>query len=184
MCKHVAATMYGVGHRLDRDPELLFVLRGVDPLELLANPVTVGGAAGEDGLDADGLGDLFGIEMDLDGASMPALPQVAAAAKKKTASKARKKKARVAAPARRKAKLGVHNPVSITLSNPPTGPQISRLREHLNMSVAAFARALGVTPASVHRWEAAPGTLILRARPYAALRAMLGQPLPTRKAHS
>ena len=34
MCKHVAAVLYGVGARLDTKPELLFVLRGVDHLEL------------------------------------------------------------------------------------------------------------------------------------------------------
>ena len=32
MCKHVAAALYGVGTRLDDKPELLFLLRGVDPL--------------------------------------------------------------------------------------------------------------------------------------------------------
>jgi uncharacterized Zn finger protein len=36
MCKHVAATLYGVGARLDEAPRLLFVLRGVDEGELLA----------------------------------------------------------------------------------------------------------------------------------------------------
>jgi uncharacterized Zn finger protein len=36
MCKHVAATLYGVGARLDSRPELLFVLRGVDQQELIA----------------------------------------------------------------------------------------------------------------------------------------------------
>jgi uncharacterized Zn finger protein len=41
MCKHVAAALYGVGARLDEKPELLFVLRGVDENELLAD-------AGED----------------------------------------------------------------------------------------------------------------------------------------
>jgi uncharacterized Zn finger protein len=35
MCKHVAATLYGVGARLDDRPELLFVLRGVDKEELV-----------------------------------------------------------------------------------------------------------------------------------------------------
>ncbi len=35
MCKHVAATLYGVGARLDHKPELLFVLRGVDKEDLL-----------------------------------------------------------------------------------------------------------------------------------------------------
>ena len=39
MCKHVAATLYGVGVRLDDKPELLFDLRGVDHADL------VGGAA-------------------------------------------------------------------------------------------------------------------------------------------
>ena len=37
MCKHVAAALYGVGARLDEKPELLFVLRGVDENELLAD---------------------------------------------------------------------------------------------------------------------------------------------------
>jgi uncharacterized Zn finger protein len=36
MCKHVAATLYGVGARLDEQPQLLFALRGVDEGELLA----------------------------------------------------------------------------------------------------------------------------------------------------
>ncbi len=35
MCKHVASTLYGVGARLDHRPELLFTLRGVDPVELV-----------------------------------------------------------------------------------------------------------------------------------------------------
>jgi len=37
MCKHVAATLYGVGARLDEQPELLFRLRGVDEGDLLAD---------------------------------------------------------------------------------------------------------------------------------------------------
>ena len=36
MCKHVAATLYGVGARLDEAPRLLFMLRGVDEGDLLA----------------------------------------------------------------------------------------------------------------------------------------------------
>ena len=35
MCKHVAAVLYGVGARLDDQPELLFTLRDVDHLELV-----------------------------------------------------------------------------------------------------------------------------------------------------
>src|SRR5438552_19069546 len=36
LCKHVAATLYGVGVRLDEDPELLFRLRQVPHADLLA----------------------------------------------------------------------------------------------------------------------------------------------------
>jgi len=36
LCKHLAATLYGVGARLDEKPELLFLLRGVDPAELIS----------------------------------------------------------------------------------------------------------------------------------------------------
>ena len=39
MCKHLAAVMYGVGNRLDSSPELLFVLRGVDHLELIEQAI-------------------------------------------------------------------------------------------------------------------------------------------------
>jgi len=35
MCKHVAAVLYGVGHRLDNNPEELFLLRGVDHTDLI-----------------------------------------------------------------------------------------------------------------------------------------------------
>ena len=36
MCKHLAATLCGVGARLDQNPALLFLLRGVDPAELIS----------------------------------------------------------------------------------------------------------------------------------------------------
>jgi uncharacterized Zn finger protein len=37
MCKHVAAVLYGVGARLDHQPELLFRLRAVNEKELIAS---------------------------------------------------------------------------------------------------------------------------------------------------
>src|SRR5258708_20930438 len=67
MCKHVAAALYGIGARLDVEPELLFVLRKVDAKELIAR-------AGERGtpvqklpdagriLDSSKLSDVFGID--------------------------------------------------------------------------------------------------------------------------
>ena len=41
MCKHVAAVLYGVGARFDRQPELLFRLRAVNESDLVANIGTV-----------------------------------------------------------------------------------------------------------------------------------------------
>jgi uncharacterized Zn finger protein len=69
MCKHVAAVLYGVGARLDRQPELLFKLRGVDHLELIeADAAAAVSAATSQGKakrisDTD-LSDVFGIDLD------------------------------------------------------------------------------------------------------------------------
>ena len=68
MCKHVAATLYGVGARLDERPELLFLLRGVDHLELIgkaaAAPVAASKAASDRVLAGADLPGLFGIELE------------------------------------------------------------------------------------------------------------------------
>lgn len=39
MCKHVASVLYGIGAKLDTDPLLFFVLRGIDPTELIKKSV-------------------------------------------------------------------------------------------------------------------------------------------------
>ena len=76
LCKHVAAALYGVGVRLDDEPELLFKLRGVESAELLS---AVADAPADDGvrktLAADQLADVFGIEL------APATPPKATSAK-------------------------------------------------------------------------------------------------------
>lgn len=64
MCKHVAAVLYGVGHRLDSEPELLFRLRQVDPLELLRTPLGLPGGAAPGALPEDRLEEIFGIDLD------------------------------------------------------------------------------------------------------------------------
>ncbi len=68
MCKHVAATLYGVGARLDHEPELLFTLRGVDPAEMVAAAVAQPPPAGKSRrgrrLKSDELSSVFGIDID------------------------------------------------------------------------------------------------------------------------
>ena len=69
MCKHVAAVLYGVGARLDAEPELLFQLRRVDAADLVRRagaglPTAGKRPASAKVLDDALLGDVFGIEMD------------------------------------------------------------------------------------------------------------------------
>ncbi len=120
MCKHVAAVMYGIGARLDEKPELLFVLRKVDHLELIAGAVdsapvpSAGKTRGKKTIATNDLADVFGIElagMELDADSTqasppePAKPSVRAVRKaskqapKRTVTKAKKAAAAPAAKA-------------------------------------------------------------------------------------
>lgn len=69
MCKHVAATLYGVGARLDERPELLFRLRAVDENDLVAGldealpfsnqPLDVGRI-----LETEDISALFGLDIE------------------------------------------------------------------------------------------------------------------------
>ena len=69
MCKHVAATLYGVGSRLDHRPELLFVLRGVKKEDLLTAGTRLSvlskktGATKRPALKGQDLSKLFDIEL-------------------------------------------------------------------------------------------------------------------------
>lgn len=69
LCKHVAASLYGVGARLDQSPELLFLLRGVDPADLISKISAAGAVRQAVAADATPtlsdkeLTDVFGIEL-------------------------------------------------------------------------------------------------------------------------
>jgi uncharacterized Zn finger protein len=83
MCKHVAAVLYGIGARLDEQPDLLFALRKVDQQELMTRAgkrlahAGKGPKAGKI-LDGGDLSELFGIEM-----AQTAKPRAAAGRKKR-----------------------------------------------------------------------------------------------------
>jgi uncharacterized Zn finger protein len=135
MCKHVAASLYGVGHRLDAQPELLFTLRGVDPLELITTEITLAtphDGVADDALGEDRLSDIFGIELDDD----------------------------------------LDGPADFRAPFEASGPSVARLRAATGLSLAAFARALNVSPGSVSRWESATGPLTLRAASKQALETL------------
>ncbi len=73
MCKHVAATLYGVGARLDHAPEMLFTLRGVDPAEMVEAAVAQPSPTYEPRkgrtLVSEDLSAVFGIDIDTQGGS-------------------------------------------------------------------------------------------------------------------
>lgn len=128
MCKHVAAVLYGVGARLDQQPELLFGLRKVDAKDLVARAgsgLPKKGKASARVLEDAALADVFGIELAEDA------PPAAAKRRSKTAAATTKaakqsspgksktavktptlKPAKTAAPA--KAKAGTRKPAAKT----------------------------------------------------------------------
>ena len=81
LCKHLAATLYGVGARLDQKPELLFLLRGVDPADLISQASAAQAvqqtaeAQAQPAIAESELSEVFGIEVDT------VAPQPAPAAK-------------------------------------------------------------------------------------------------------
>ena len=165
MCKHVAAALYGVGSRLDTDPGLLFLLRGVDPVELISAGVSIVAAktaAGEDSLDDALLGGIFGIDLD-DADKSPA--------KHGTAGKSKKNKKPDSTIA-----SAVHQNTAATAKKPrafvATGARIAKLREKSGLSAPDFAQEIGVSAASIYRWETIKGKLNLQSRSLAQLQAM------------
>jgi uncharacterized Zn finger protein len=115
MCKHVAAVLYGVGARLDQQPELLFLLRKVDHLQLIEKALpqhaAKKAAKGKKTLAAGDVAGVFGIEL----AEPEALDAPAPAAKGKPAKSKQKKSgkstsAAKAAPARSKGSRGALQP--------------------------------------------------------------------------
>jgi uncharacterized Zn finger protein len=119
MCKHVAAVLYGVGARFDHQPELLFLLRGVDEKELIAGaartvPLEKQAPSASKVLAGEDLSAIFGLDMAVEGGAAPPAangpakkraPGKNPAAKKRAVKKAVSKKAvQRKAPAKPKAR--------------------------------------------------------------------------------
>jgi uncharacterized Zn finger protein len=131
MCKHVAAAMYGIGSRLDTQPELLFLLRGVDSADLISAaadaPVTDAAVDAGEMLADDELADVFGVELQ-------------AAAKPVSAATSRKRDATID----RKMSIAPETPVSTPRGRPrkiappePAAPVKAALRGRPRKSVPA-----------------------------------------------
>jgi uncharacterized Zn finger protein len=139
MCKHIAAVLYGVGTRLDHQPELLFLLRNVDHQELITADLDIQAASAGKGKrrrleDAD-LSNVFGLDME-----EPVTP-------------GRKKGDIRKNTVRKKAKTFT-----------PTAATVTRLRKKFGMNTSQFATLIGVSPTTVTNWESCRGKLNLQQR--------------------
>lgn len=85
LCKHLAAVLYGVGSRLDHQPELLFVLRGVDQFDLIGQAAagSIAASSAPDELPRDQLSEIFGIELAVSDEEPPPVKRRSQATKKK-----------------------------------------------------------------------------------------------------
>jgi len=181
MCKHIAAVLYGVGARLDQQPELLFLLRNVDQEALITTELDITSATtGKEKrrLATADLSNLFDIEMD-----EPAKPRrKKKVVKKKTVVKTKtvknkkenktmKKKA-----IKKSTKKAIKKKSAIKKKRAftPTAAAVRRLRKQFEMNSSQFATLVGVSPPTVSNWENGSGKLKLRQRTLEALAQVAG----------
>jgi uncharacterized Zn finger protein len=91
MCKHIAAALYGIGARLDRQPELLFRLHKLDENELIRGAgtdfrLTKKGTNSATILSTGDLSELFGLDL-----AQSRAPTVKLSASRPNSKKSRKK---------------------------------------------------------------------------------------------
>ena len=151
MCKHVAAVLYGVGARLDHEPELLFRLRAVDETELVAGigrelPIAKAAPAAGKVLHADDVAALFGLNM-------------AAAAAPAAEQQPRKPR-----PSRARSAAAVSKPTSAAAKAGKSGKPGSRQVAVKQTPAASRRDSTKVVPAAAGRVLAKPGA----AKPSAA----------------
>ncbi len=138
MCKHVAAVLYGIGNRLDTQPELLFHLRNVDITQLTHIDLSQSIEKTDNELLGNNLSDIFGVEFD-------ETKKESFVDKPKKTKKMSKKRVK-------------RNSFKISSF------QLKKIRKKLSLSVNKFSELLKISPSSVYRWEDAKGYLNLRKR--------------------
>ncbi len=146
MCKHIAAALYGVGARLDQQPELLFTLRKVDHEALISSELNLDTSSGKSKrrLASNDLSNLFGVE--------------------------------IAKPVKTPTKPKATTPTKINEPPvfSPTGKNVIKLRTRLRLNKSHFARLIGVSPGTLTAWEKNQGKLNLQQRSLEALQQANG----------
>jgi len=189
MCKHVAAVLYGVGARLDKSPELLFTLRGVDHEELIdseamaaitAVATTVSASTGRRRMKGD-LSVVFGVELDDATTTRAAASTPAASSPAASVGRTRRASAQTPTTSRKAAAATISadsattkgkTATASTVQKPVklTGATIRKLRKRLNLSATELGEKLGVSGQTIYNWEKKKGALKLRESSIARLR--------------
>jgi uncharacterized Zn finger protein len=170
MCKHVAAVLYGVGARLDHEPEKLFLLRGVNHEELVDVSAAVKKTTGKDTsrrrIAATGLADVFGIEVVENGAGTDPAAGAAPPPAGKRAPRMEKPQPIAEEPTpvtalkgAKAVRTAVKGPEPALSPPPPpfpkrlTGKAILKWRNSLGETQGEFAARIGVSAGCVSQWE-------------------------------
>lgn len=166
MCKHVAAVLYGIGARLDQQPDVIFSLRRVDAKELVQQaqvglqPSSKRMAPGKV-LDDALLADVFGIEM------AEVFPPAKPAARKKPAA--------VKVAARKAAKSA-----TAATKKPPASKKTATLRPAI---VKARSPAASGSKVAASKTKAEPKAASPKAKTVKAVKAVKAiKPRPARAA--
>jgi uncharacterized Zn finger protein len=138
LCKHLAAVLYGIGARLDQQPELLFLLRRVDHLELITAAGEQAAAtkmgAKKPAIADDALSAIFGIELESLGADPPEASDPPAGKSKNRPERTRK------APVARPKKTSVRSGVA-KKSKPPAPTKSAKRRKTSPIGAGAITSA-------------------------------------------
>ncbi len=156
LCKHLSAVLYGVGATLDRQPELLFRLRGVNHEDMVGADIPIPGSQGGRRRISDDVGEVFGVDLD------SGEGENSGGEEERTLRPARKKKS---AKPTESARTGAARAAPSVFR----GEDVVKLRGRLGLNTAQFARLMGVSVGSVRLWESREGRLVLREKSVRAL---------------
>ena len=179
MCKHLAAVLYGIGTRLDKQPELLFLLRGVDHEELVDTELDVQATTSTSNkhrrIASQDLGTLF--DVDMEAPSKPRKSKATAVTKKAPKKRVAKKQTtniKAATKTKTIKSKGVKKRTvkKVATQKPPfkaTSASVKRLRKSFSMTPLEFANLVGVSQTCIINWEHQRGKLNLQQRTKDAL---------------
>ena len=168
LCKHLAAVLYGVGTRLDKRPELLFLLRGVNEEELVDTKLdiqTINSASNKRRIADQNLSDIFNIDIE---APLKPSKKKTKNTRKKTVKKKSPTKIKGTYTKKPRKPLPQKTPTQ-KRPFPGTSASVKRLRKRLAMTPQEFACLVGVSHTSIINWERHGGKLKLQKRSKEAL---------------